>query len=136
MGKEAGVYFAGVARCSSQGRGGREEGARGKMGFYDAPFPSFHPLIPPPSRGAQGARFYDSHDESRGGAYVYHDDTGKTSEKGEMKGRRDGFRIVPMDPCPMLPWSLHGARSLADSRGHASRGSDGSSRNRRAPARF
>lgn len=72
-----------------EGRRGRgEKGGTREDGFLGRAPPSSCPSSPPlpPSATATGAaceagaRFYDDHGEGQGGAYVHHDDTGKTSD--------------------------------------------------------
>lgn len=76
------------------GRRGREEGARGKMGFYDAPFPSFHPPIPPivpPFTRRAGGRVFMTATTRAGEELVY---TTTTPVRRAEEERRRGDTTV------------------------------------------
>jgi hypothetical protein len=103
----------GAAWPRGNGKRGRKEaegrkGARGKMGFYGAPFPSSSRPSPAPSavvprrqgRRDAGARFYGGHDEDQGGACVHRDDTPVKRAEGHAreKGDHHDFRVTPLGP--------------------------------------
>lgn len=131
----------GAARLEGKGGTREDEFLRRALpivpSFLSAPSPPIQPRRQ--GRREAGARFYDDRGEGQGGAYVHHDDTGKTSGWERMgAGERGDITVfASFSSGPPMCRNPRGMRPAADPRDHASHvADDGSSWVRRALSGF
>lgn len=96
-----GTYPQGLHSAAAKGNAERGKGAREKMGFYHAPFPSSSRPSPAPllviprpqGRRDAGACFYGGHDEGQGGVCVRSTTTTGKTKGGAPKGEEGTIAI-------------------------------------------